>query len=35
MASKIDFTRKEYNLIAKSRGIKEPENMSTIVVRYP
>ena len=29
MASKIEFTRKEYNLIAKNRGIKEPEKMST------
>ena len=29
MNSTIEFTRKEYNLIAKNRGIKEPENMST------
>ena len=30
MTSKIiKFTRKEYNLIAKNRGIKEPEKMST------
>ena len=30
MTSKtIEFTRKEYNLIAKNRGIKEPENMYT------
>ena len=30
MSSKnIEFTRKEYNLIAKNRGIKEPQNMST------
>ena len=30
MTSKIiKFTRKEYNLIAKNRGIKEPQNMST------
>ena len=29
MSSKnIVFTRKEYNLIAKNRGIKEPQNMS-------
>ena len=25
----IERTRKEYNLIAKSRGIQEPQNMST------
>ena len=25
----IELTRKEYNLIAKSRGIQEPQNMST------
>ena len=25
----IELTRKEYNLIAKNRGIKEPQNMST------
>ena len=30
MTSKIiEFTRKEYDLIAKNRGIKEPQNMST------
>ena len=30
MTSKIiELTRKEYNLIAKNRGIKEPQNMST------
>ena len=30
MSSKIiEFTRKEYDLIAKNRGIKEPQNMST------
>ena len=30
MTSKnIELTRKEYNLIAKNRGIQEPENMST------
>ena len=29
MASKIEFTRKEYNFIAKNGDIKEPENMST------
>ena len=30
MTSKIiEFTRKEYNLIAKNRSIKEPQNMST------
>ena len=30
MTSKnIELTRKEYNLIAKSRGIQEPQNMST------
>ena len=30
MTSKIVMlTRKEYDLIAKNRGIKEPENMST------
>ena len=30
MTSKIiAFTRKEYDLIAKNRGIKEPQNMST------
>ena len=30
MASKnIELTRKEYNLIAKNRGIQEPQNMST------
>ena len=25
----IELTRKEYNLIAKNRGIQEPQNMST------
>ena len=25
----IEFTRKEYDIIARSRGIKEPQNMST------
>ena len=25
----VKLTREEYNLIAKSRGIKEPQNMST------
>ena len=30
MNSKIDFTRKEWNLVAKNRGIKKPQNMSTI-----
>ena len=30
MSSKIiEFTRKEYDLIAKNRGIKEPQTMST------
>ena len=30
MTSKIiEFTRKEYDLIARSRGIKEPQKMST------
>ena len=29
MNSTIEFTTKEYNLIAKKRGIKEPEKMST------
>ena len=30
MSSKIiELTRKEYNLFAKNRGIKEPQNMST------
>ena len=29
MTSKIDFTQKELNLIAKNRGIKKPQNMST------
>ena len=33
MSSKIiEFTRKEYDLIAKNRGIKEPQNMSTEVL---
>ena len=40
MTSKIEFTRKKYNLIAKCRGIKEPENMFTkelldTLSRYP
>ena len=30
MNSKIEFTKKELNLIAKNRGIKKPQNMSTI-----
>ena len=40
MTSKIvEFTRKEYDLIAKNRGIKEPQNMSTeelidTIIRY-
>ena len=25
----IEFTRKEYDIITRSRGIKEPQNMST------
>ena len=29
MTSKIEFTRKECNLIAKNRRIREPEKMST------
>ena len=29
MTSKIEFTRKELNFVAKKRGIKEPQNMST------
>ena len=29
MTSKIEFTRKELNFIAKKRGIKEPQNIST------
>ena len=29
MTSKIEFTRKEYHFIVKSRGIKEPEKVST------
>ena len=29
MTSKIKFTRKELNLFAKDRGIKNPQNMST------
>ena len=29
MTSKIKFTRKELNLAAKDRGIKNPQNMST------
>ena len=27
--SNIVITRKEYNIITRSRGIKEPQNMST------
>ena len=27
--SNIVFTRKEYNIITRNRGIKEPQNMST------
>ena len=35
----IEFTRKEYDLIAKNTGIKEPQNMSTedlidTIIRY-
>ena len=30
MNSKIEFTKKELNLFAKNRGIKKPQNMSTI-----
>ena len=29
MTSKIKFTRKELNLVAKDRGIKNPQTMST------
>ena len=29
MTSKIKFTRNELNLVAKDRGIKNPQNMST------
>ena len=29
MTSKIYFTKKELNLAAKNRGIKEPQNIST------
>ena len=29
MTSKFEFTRKELDLVAKNRGIKEPQNMST------
>ena len=29
MTSKIKFTRKELNLVAKDRDIKNPQNMST------
>ena len=25
----VEWTRKEYNIIAKNRGIREPQNMST------
>ena len=36
MTSKIiELTRKECNLIAKTRGIKEPQNMSTKVYQIP
>ena len=28
-SSNIVFRRKEYDLVARSRGIKEPQNMST------
>ena len=28
-AKNIELTREEYNLIAKNRGIQEPQNMST------
>ena len=36
MNSKVQFTKKELNLVAKNGGIKKPQNMSTIelVVRY-
>ena len=40
MTSKIiEFTRNEYDLIAKNRGIREPQNMSTeelidTIIRY-
>ena len=30
MNSKIDFTKKLLNLVAKNRGIKNPQKMSTI-----
>ena len=30
----ITLTRKEYDLITKNRGITEPQNMSTEVIRY-
>ena len=29
MTSKIEFTKKQLNLVAKNRGIKEPQNTST------
>ena len=29
MTSKIEFNRKELNLVAKKRSIQEPQNMST------
>ena len=29
MTSKINFTKKELNLIAENRGIKKAQNMST------
>ena len=32
----VELTRKEYNIIAKTRGIIEPQKMSTQrVVKYP
>ena len=35
MTSKIiELTRKEYNLIAKNRGIREPQKMSTEELLY-
>ena len=35
MTSKIDFTKKELNLAAKNRSIKEPQNMSNEELRCP
>ena len=29
MTSKINFTRKELNLVARNKGTKKPQNMST------